>query len=114
MIYPLLPLFLAGALGAPKLFIGVVEGAAEATASLLKLVSGRLSDRARRRKPLTTLGYLVSTAARPLTGLATAPWHVLAIRVMDRVGKGLRSSPRDALVADVTPPQERGRAYGLH
>ena len=114
MIYPLLPLFLADVLHAPRTFIGVVEGAAEATASLLKLVSGRFSDRLRRRKPLTVAGYGLSSLVRPLVGLALQPWHVLATRVVDRVGKGLRGSPRDALLADATRPEERGRAYGFH
>lgn len=114
MIYPLLPLFLSSILHAPKTFIGAVEGAAEATASLLKLVSGRLADRLDERKPLTVLGYGISSAIRPLIGLALAPWHVLAARVGDRVGKGLRGSPRDAIIADGTPPESRGRAYGFH
>jgi MFS family permease len=114
MIYPLLPAFLADVLHAPRAFIGAVEGAAEATASLLKLVSGRISDRMQRRKPLTVLGYGISSAVRPLVGLALAPWHVLAVRVGDRVGKGLRSSPRDAILGDSTAPELRGRAYGFH
>ena len=114
MIYPLLPLFLADVLHAPRAFIGAVEGAAEATASLLKLASGRWSDRLRRRKPLTVAGYGLSSLVRPLVGLALQPWHVLATRVVDRVGKGLRGSPRDALLADATRPEERGRAYGFH
>ena len=93
-------------LHAPRAFIGAVEGAAEATASLLKLVVGAASPIAlQRRKPLTVLGYGISSLVRPLVGLATAPWHVLAMRVADRVGKGLRSSPRDALLADATPPE---------
>jgi MFS family permease len=114
MIYPLLPLFLSTVLGAPQSFIGAVEGAAEATASLLKLVSGRIADASPRKKPLTVLGYGISTTVRPLVGLALYPWHVLATRVADRVGKGLRSSPRDALIADATPADHRGRAYGYH
>jgi MFS family permease len=114
MIYPLLPLFLTAVLHAGASFVGAVEGAAEATAALLKLVSGQLADRARRRKPLTVFGYSISSAVRPLTGLATAPWMVLALRVADRVGKGVRSSPRDALLADATPPAHRGRAFGFH
>ncbi|HEX4457527.1 MAG TPA: MFS transporter [Polyangia bacterium] len=114
MIYPLLPMFLADVLHAPRTFIGAVEGAAEATASLVKLVSGRWSDRLRRRKPLTVAGYGLSSLVRPLVGLALRPWHVLATRVVDRVGKGLRGSPRDALLADATRPEERGRAYGFH
>lgn len=114
LIYPLLPLFLSDVLHAPRTFIGAVEGAAEATASLLKLVSGRLTDRAHRRKPLTVLGYGISSVVRPLIGLATQPWHVLVARVGDRVGKGLRTSPRDALLADAAPAEVRGRAYGFH
>src|SRR5258706_2079489 len=107
MIYPLLPLFLSGVLHAPKAFIGAVEGAAEATASLLKLVSGRISDRLPRRKPLTVFGYGLSSLVRPFVRLATAPWHVLATRVADRVGNGLRPSPRDPLLPDATEPAER-------
>jgi MFS family permease len=114
MIYPLLPLFLSDVLHAPRAFIGAVEGAAEATASLLKLVSGRITDAMSRRKPLTVLGYGISSTVRPIVGLATAPWHVLATRVADRVGKGLRTSPRDALIADAADANIRGRAYGFH
>lgn len=114
MIYPLLPLFLSNVLHAPRSFIGAVEGAAEATASLLKLISGRISDRLRRRKPLVVLGYGISSLMRPIVGLATHPWHVLATRVADRFGKGVRSSPRDALLADAADPAERGRAFGFH
>src|SRR5512132_1528777 len=92
----------------------MVEGAAEAVASLLKVVSGKLADRAPRRKPLVVLGYTISGAARPLIGLAAIWPVVLALRVMDRVGKGLRTAPRDALIADVTADGARGRAYGFH
>ncbi len=113
-VYPLLPLFLADVLHAPRFFIGAVEGFAEATASLVKLVSGRITDRAGRRKPLTVLGYGISSLVRPLVGLAIHPWHVLASRAADRVGKGLRSSPRDALLADAAPASGRGRVYGFH
>jgi MFS family permease len=114
MIYPLLPLFLTSVLGAGAGFVGLVEGAAEATASLLKLYSGRLADRVSRRKPLTILGYGISSMLRPLVAFATAPWMILVVRVGDRVGKGIRSSPRDALLADVTPIDQRGRAFGFH
>src|SRR5262249_47718606 len=114
MIYPLLPMFLADVLHAPRTFIGAVEGAAEATASLLKIVSGRITDRMQQRKPLTVLGYGLSSLVRPVVGLATHPWHVLATRVADRIGKGLRSSPRDALLAAAAPIEIRGRAYGFH
>ncbi len=114
MIYPLLPVFLTTVLGAGLPFVGLVEGIAETTASVLKLWSGHITDGLKRRKPLTLMGYSLSTLTRPLIGLATAPWMVLAVRVSDRVGKGLRSSPRDALLADSVPPTMRGRAYGFH
>ncbi|MBN2720691.1 MAG: MFS transporter [Proteobacteria bacterium] len=114
MIYPLLPVFLAGVLGAGALSLGIIEGVAESTASVLKVVSGRWSDRVRRRKPLVLAGYGLSGAVRPMIGLAAAWPFVLAMRFADRVGKGLRTSPRDALIADVTNPVNRGRAYGLH
>ena len=113
MIYPLLPAFLI-ALGSGPAFLGLVEGLAEATAAGLKVLSGWLSDRARRRKPLIVAGYGLSTLARPLLALAMAPWHVLAVRLADRTGKGTRGAPRDALIAEVTPAAERGRAYGFH
>jgi MFS family permease len=113
MIFPLLPAFLAG-LGASPAFVGLVEGLADATASVLKLVSGRLADRAATKKPLVLVGYGIAAAVRPLVALAAAPWHVLAIRSADRVGKGLRSSPRDALLAALAPPGQAGRAFGLH
>ena len=114
MIYPLLPLYLTGVLGAGALALGVIEGIAEATAALLKILGGYVSDRTRRRKPLVVLGYSVSSLARPLVGLATAWPMVLSLRFADRVGKGLRSAPRDALIADVTAPHQRGHAFGLH
>lgn len=114
MIYPLLPAFLTGPLKAGPAFLGLVEGVAEAVASALKIVSGRLSDRLPRRKPLVVAGYALSSFVRPLMAVATAPWHVLVVRVADRVGKGTRGAPRDALVAEVTPASERGRAYGFH
>jgi len=114
MIYPLLPVLLAGSLGAGATALGMVEGAAEAVASLLKVASGKLADRAPRRKPLVVLGYTISGAARPLIGIAAIWPVVLALRVMDRVGKGLRTAPRDALIADVTADGARGRAYGFH
>jgi MFS family permease len=114
MIYPLLPAFLVGVLGAGALSLGVIEGVAECTASVLKAASGWWSDRTRRRKPLVLAGYGVSGTARPLIGLAASWPVVLALRFLDRVGKGLRTAPRDALIAGVTPPELRGRAYGLH
>ena len=114
MIYPLLPAFLTGTLRAGPAFLGVVEGLAEAVAALVKIVSGTLSDRMPRRKPAVVAGYGLSSLVRPLVALATAPVHVLAVRVLDRLGKGVRGAPRDALLAEVTPGQDLGRAYGFH
>lgn len=114
MIYPLLPAFLTGTLKAGPAVLGLIEGIAEAAASLLKIGSGRLSDRLSRRKPLVVAGYALSSAARPFVAVAGAPWHVLLIRCVDRIGKGTRSAPRDALLAEVTPSGERGRAFGFH
>jgi MFS family permease len=114
MIYPLLPLFLAGTLGVSATFIGLIEGVAESTASLVKLASGWWSDRLGRRKAITVAGYTLSACARPLVALAGAGWHVLAIRFADRVGKGVRSAPRDALLAASTHPSSWGKAFGFH
>src|SRR5437870_4289323 len=102
MIYPLLPSFVTGVLHGSPAFLGVIEGAAETVAALMKVASGWWSDRVRRRKPVVVAGYGLSTVARPLVALARAPWHVLVVRVTDRVGKGVRSAPRDALLAQVT------------
>src|SRR5512144_308361 len=113
MIYPLLPAFLTGPLRAGPAFLGVVEGLAETVAAVLKVLSGGVSDRLRRRKPLVVAGYSLSSVVRPLVALATVPAHVLAVRVVDRVGKGVRSAPRDALVAQVVAPLDRGRAFGF-
>ncbi|MEX0909469.1 MAG: MFS transporter, partial [Gemmatimonadaceae bacterium] len=113
MIYPLLPLFLSTTLGASASFIGVIEGAAESAASLLKLASGWWSDRMRRRKPLVVAGYALASTARPLIGLAQSASQVFALRVTDRVGKGIRTAPRDALIAESVDPAIRGRAYGF-
>jgi MFS family permease len=113
MIYPLLPAFVTRVLAAGPALLGLIEGVAEATASLVKLASGWVSDRLPRRKPLVLAGYGLSSVSRPLIGLATAPWHVLLVRFADRFGKGTRGAPRDALVADVTSPQTRGRAFGF-
>jgi MFS family permease len=113
MIYPLLPLFVTTVLGGGAAMLGTIEGMAETTASMLKLASGWWSDRVR-RKPLVLFGYGVSALARPLVGLATAPWQVLAVRMTDRVGKGVRTSPRDALLAASASPEARGRAFGFH
>lgn len=114
MIYPLLPAFLAITLGAGALGLGAMEGAAETLASLLKIVSGTIADRIPRKKPLVVAGYTLSGAARPLIAFALTWPAVVALRLVDRVGKGIRSAPRDALIADVTPAQLRGRAYGVH
>ncbi|HET7291370.1 MAG TPA: MFS transporter [Vicinamibacteria bacterium] len=114
MIYPLLPAFLTGTLHAGPAFLGLVEGVAEAAASLLKIASGALADRLGRAKPLVVAGYSLSAVVRPCMALAGAPAHVLAIRLLDRVGKGVRGAPRDALVAGAVAPQERGRAFGFH
>jgi MFS family permease len=114
MIYPLLPVFLTAVLGANASFIGAIEGAAETTAALLKLASGWWSDKIRKRKPLVVIGYGIATVARPFTAIAQSAVQVLAIRVTDRVGKGIRSSPRDALLADSADPSMRGKAFGFH
>jgi MFS family permease len=113
MVFPLLPVFLIETLGAGPAYLGLVEGAANTVASLLKLASGIIADRTERRKPLVLLGYGLASAVRPFVALATHPWHVLAVRVTDRVGKGLRSSPRDALIADAAGDRA-GRAFGFH
>jgi MFS family permease len=114
MIYPLLPLFLSTVLGANASFIGAIEGAAESTAALLKLASGWWSDKVRKRKPLVVIGYGIATVARPFVAIAQTAGQVLAIRVTDRVGKGIRGAPRDALLAESTSPETRGKAFGFH
>jgi len=114
MIYPLLPLFLSTVLGANASFIGAIEGVAETTAALLKLASGWWSDKVKKRKPLVVIGYGIATIARPFTAIAQTATQVLAIRVTDRVGKGIRSAPRDALLAESTDAASRGRAFGFH
>lgn len=114
LIYPLLPVFLTTVLGAGPAFLGVIEGISESTASLLKLISGIASDRVKDRKNLVLAGYGISSFARPLIAAATGPLMVLAIRFADRVGKGIRTSPRDALIADSVGPAYRGKAYGFH
>ncbi|MEO7455374.1 MAG: MFS transporter [Gemmatimonadaceae bacterium] len=114
MIYPLLPVFLTTVLGANASFIGAIEGAAETTAALLKLASGWWSDRVRKRKPLVVLGYGIASLMRPLVAIAQSATQVLLIRVADRVGKGIRNAPRDALIAESVDPSIRGRAFGVH
>jgi len=113
LVHGLLPVFMTVVLGAGMVAVGVVEGIAEATASIVKLFSGVLSDRLGRRKPLVVLGYALAAASKPLFPLAGSVPLVLVARFMDRVGKGIRGAPRDALIADVTPAEVRGGAYGL-
>jgi MFS family permease len=113
MIYPILPLFLT-AIGATGVVIGLIEGAAETTASLLKVVSGWFSDRTGKRKNLVMGGYAASSFTKPFLALAAVPWHVLGIRTVERVGKGIRNAPRDALIADSTAREYHGRAFGFH
>lgn len=114
MLYPLIPLYLASVLMAGPRVLGLIEGIAEATASLLKLFSGVIFDRTRRAKPFILFGYGLAGFARPLIAFVTAWPGLLVIRFADRVGKGLRSSPRDALLAASVPPERRGLAFGLH
>ena len=111
--HALLPAFLTVTLGLPAVALGAIDGIAEATASFAKLASGRLSDRSRRRKPWVVAGYGIAALSKPLFPLASAAWPVLGARFADRIGKGIRGSPRDAMIADETPPELRGRAYGL-
>ena len=113
MIYPLLPVFLTSTLGATPLVVGMIEGAADAVASILKFFAGAWSDRLSKRKPLVTTGYALAAASRALIAVATAWPVVLIARLTDRTGKGIRSAPRDAMIADVTPPEDRGRAFGF-
>ena len=113
LVHGLLPVFMTAVLGASMLAVGVVEGIAEATASIVKVFSGVLSDHLGRRKPLVVLGYALAAASKPLFPLAGSVPLVLVARFMDRVGKGIRGAPRDALIADVTPAEVRGAAYGL-
>ncbi len=116
MVYPLLPVFLTGLVtpAAVAVYIGVMDGLAESLSSFLKILAGRWSDRTGRRKPLILSGYGVSGFARPLIALSTAAWHVVIFRLIDRVGKGLRTAPRDALIHDTVDPDVRGAAFSFH
>ena len=114
MITPLLPIFLTAVLGAGPMIVGFIEGIAEATASLLKLVAGRMADRGWNPKALVITGYGTSNVMRPLIGLVFNWWWVLALRFLDRVGKGIRTAPRDALIAGATDSSRRGAAFGFH
>lgn len=113
LIHALLPIFLVSTLGASTSLVGLIEGIGEATASITKIFSGWLSDRLGKRKLLTVIGYGLAALTKPIFPLAVTPFEVLVARFLDRVGKGIRGAPRDALVADVTPPAIRGAAYGL-
>jgi len=114
MVYPLLPAFLIGVLGGNRLHLGIIEGAADSASSVLKLYSGGWSDRVGRRRGFVFFGYLLTVLSRPIIAALTAPWQLFAARTADRTGKGIRTAPRDALIADSTPDTMRGRAYGFH
>lgn len=113
LIHSLLPVFMATVLGVSMLTIGLIEGAAEATALIVKVFSGALSDWWGKRKPLAVLGYGLGAVSKPLFALASTSGLVVTARLLDRVGKGIRGAPRDALVADIAPPDQRGAAFGL-
>ncbi|HEX7421020.1 MAG TPA: MFS transporter [Thermoanaerobaculia bacterium] len=114
MIYPLLPVFITATLGASPVIVGLIEGGADALASILKFAAGAWSDRVTRRKPIIAAGYALAAGSRALIGAAGSWMAVLTARLVDRMGKGIRSAPRDAMISDVTPPEQRGRAYGFH
>jgi MFS family permease len=114
MLYPITPIFLATVLHAPVEAIGLIEGVAEAAASLLKSVFGRVSDRTGKRKPFVFAGYMIAALSKPLIAVAQSWPLVFVARTSDRFGKGMRTSPRDALLADYTKPEERARAFGWH
>jgi MFS family permease len=114
MVYPLLPAFVTGPLGAGAAVLGILDGAADLTAAAIKVISGRLADRPGWRAPLILGGYATAVLVRPLIAVAGAAWQVVGFRILDRVGKGLRTPARDAWIADLTPPAARGRAFGFH
>ncbi|HEY5940040.1 MAG TPA: MFS transporter [Gemmatimonadales bacterium] len=114
MVYPLLPAFVTRSLGGGPLALGLLDGAAELTSSVVKWISGRMSDRPGWRRPLILGGYASAVLVRPLISVAGSAWQVVGFRVIDRFGKGLRTPPRDALIAEVTPPPLRGRSFGFH
>ena len=113
MIYPLLPALVTSVLGAGPQALGALDGAAEFAAAFVKLGAGRLADRVPLRGPMILLGYFIAVVVRPVIAVTGAAWQVIGLRVVDRLGKGLRTPPRDALIADVTPAELRGRAFGL-
>src|SRR5256885_7406401 len=112
MIYPLLPACVTGVLGGGAAALGTLDGAAEFAAAFVKFGAGRLPDRTRRRGPLIVAGYAIAVLVRPVIAATAAAWQVIALRVVDRIGKGLRTPPRDALIAGITPPQLPGPAVG--
>lgn len=114
MIFPYIPIFLTSVLGASATFVGLIEGLADATAGILKIFSGRLADKLKRYKILVVFGYGLSAIAKPLLAIAQAPWHALSVRFIDRVGKGTRDAPRDALISFSTEKKDVGRAFGFH
>lgn len=114
MIYPVLPIFLTSTLGVSKTMLGLIEGLAESTASILKVFSGWFSDRIGKRKPPTVWGYALSTIGKPLLAISTSGLDVLFARFIDRLGKGVRTAPRDALIAESSPKAEVGKAFGFH
>jgi len=113
MIYPLLPAFVTRTLGGGALALGILDGVADAVAAGFKLVSGYLAERPRLRGPLVVAGYAIAAVIRPLIAVAGAAWHVIVLRGMDRVGKGIRTAPRDTMIAEVAAPEIRGRSFGL-
>src|SRR3989338_4842248 len=114
MIFPILPIFLTTVLKANMAVVGIIEGIAESTSSILKLFSGWLSDKLKRKKILVFSGYGISIFTKPILALATSWWHVLFVRFFDRVGKGIRTAPRDALIAASTTKGSRGKSFGIH
>ncbi len=114
MIFPLLPQFLITVLGGNRFHLGIIEGVADSVSSLLKLYSGAWSDRVAKRNSVVIFGYALAAVSRPLIGIITVPWQLFFTRTADRIGKGIRTSPRDALIADSTAPDFRGRAFGFH
>jgi MFS family permease len=112
MIYPLVPVYIA-ALGSGAILLGIIEGIAETTSSMLKLISGILSDKTGKKKLFVLIGYSISSLVRPLTGIVTSAWEIIIVRMFDRVGKGIRTAPRDALIASSVDKSIRGRAYGF-
>jgi MFS family permease len=113
-VYPLLPYFLTSVLGAGAVSLGIIEGAAEAVNSLLKVLSGRQSDKSRTKRPLVLLGYSVSSLSKPFIAIVTSPIQVFIVRILDRLGKGVRGAPRDAMLASWATPETRGKVYGVH